>query len=334
MSNDLTPVGQLTRDRDNAWAARDVVPTLTIRPYRQIIEELTDMKRLYALALLLAFLVAGCRAAVQPVGSEPTEPPTSPATSAQSASPPASPTAEATDCDVPDDEPRGLLVAIRTEQHADHDRVVFQFDGRQAPNAFIKYVDRVTADPSDKPVALLGNAYVNVVFQGARLDTSPLENDPSQARRYDGPTRLTPRSPLLQELAVSGDFEAVLSFGLGLSDVAGLSTSIPANRGCVLLDVWRTSPNTLLWPVTSVAQAREVQQATKDGHQPWALDAQQVATSYTQHVLGWPQASVNRLAGHVFQADAGAQVAIITLTQPLGRPDTVWAVASVIRSKI
>jgi hypothetical protein len=227
-----------------------------------------------------------------------------------------------------------LLVAIRTEQHADHDRVVFQFDGRQAPDAVIKYVDGVTADPSDKPVALLGNAHVNVVFPGARLDTSPIEDDPSQARRYDGPTRLTPRYPLLQELAVSGDFEAVLSFGLGLSDVAGLSTSIPENRGCVILDVWRTSPNTLLWPMTSVAQARDVQQATKDGHQPWALDAQQVATSYTQHVLGWPQASVNRLAGHVFQADAGAQVAIITLTQPLGRPDTVWAVASVIRSKI
>jgi hypothetical protein len=292
------------------------------------------MKRLSALALLFAFLVAGCRAAVQPAGSEPTEQPTSPVTAARSTSTPASPTAGATDCDVPDDEPLGLLVAIRTEQHADHDRVVFQFDGRQAPNAYIKYVDRVTADLSDQQVALSGNAFVNIAFVGARLDTAPIEQDPSQTRRYAGPTRLTPRYPLLQELAVSGDFEAVLSFGLGLSDVAGLSVSIPENLGCLILDVWRASPNTLLWPMTSVAQAREVQQATKDGHQPWTLDGQQVATTYTQHVLGWPRASIKRLAGHVFQATAGAQVAIITLTQPLGRPDTVWAVASVIRSKI
>jgi hypothetical protein len=235
---------------------------------------------------------------------------------------------------VPDEEPAGLLAAIRTEQHADHDRVVFQFDGRQAPNAYIKYVDRVTRDPSDQPVPLLGNAFVNIAFLDARLDTSPIEHDPNQARRYAGPTRLTPRYPLLLELAVSGDFEAVLSFGLGLSDMAGLSVSIPEDLGCVILDVWRASPSTLLWPMTSVAQAREMQQATKDGHQPWTLSAQQVATSYTHHLLGWPQASIERLAEHVFQATAGAQVAIITLTQPLGRPGTVWAVASVVQSKI
>jgi hypothetical protein len=36
-----------------------------------------------------------------------------------------------------------------------------------------------------------------------------------------------PRYPLLRELAVSGDFEAVLSFGLGLWAVAGLTVTIP-----------------------------------------------------------------------------------------------------------
>jgi hypothetical protein len=227
----------------------------------------------------------------------------------------------------------GLLTAIRAEQHADHDRIVFQFDGPRAPGAAIKYVDRVTADPSDEPVPLIGRAFVNIAFVGARLDTAAIEDDPSQARRYTGPTRLTPRYSLLQELAVSGDFEAVLSVGLGLSTVAGLSVSIPDGAGCVILDVWRDAPKVLLWPVTSLAQARAVQQATKDGHQPWTLSAEQVATSYTHYVIGWPQARIDRLAEHVFQATAGAQVAVITLTQPIGRPGTVWAVGSVIRSK-
>ncbi len=60
--------------------------------------------------------------------------------------------------------------------------------------------------------------------------------------RYAEPTRLTPRYPVLQELAVSGDFEAVLSFGLGLSAVAQLDKSAPPGRGSVILDLWMTSP--------------------------------------------------------------------------------------------
>jgi hypothetical protein len=57
-----------------------------------------------------------------------------------------------------------------------------------------------------------------------------------------------------------------------------------------------------------------------------------VVTSFTYHVLGWPRARIERLTKHVFQTTTGAQAAIITLTQPLGRPGTVWAVASVIQS--
>jgi hypothetical protein len=325
----MSPVAKPTHGRDNAPAGRDVATifTPTLQP---TIEEVIGMKRLSTLALLLAFLVAGCRAAAQPSGPDATEAPTTPVTAAPPTAMAATRIATAAaDCNVPDGEPRGLLAAIRTQQHAEHDRVVFQFDGPKAPNAYVKYVDRVTTDPADQPVQLLGNAFVNIAFEGARLDTSPIEHDPSQARRYAGPTRLTPRYPLLQELAVSGDFEAVLSFGLGLSDVAGLSVSTPEDLGCVVVDVWHTSPNTLLWPMTSVAQAREMQQATKDGHQPWTLNAREVATSYAHNVLGWRQARIERLAEHVYQAQAGSQLAIITLTQPLGRPGTVWAVASV-----
>ncbi len=59
---------------------------------------------------------------------------------------------------------------------------------------------------------MLGDVFVALVFDGGRLDTAPTENDPTKVVRYAGPTRLTPRHPILQELAVSGDFEAVLSF--------------------------------------------------------------------------------------------------------------------------
>jgi hypothetical protein len=231
---------------------------------------------------------------------------------------------------LPDAGPAGLLAAIRTEHHDDHDRIVFQFHGPAAPEPTIGYVDHVTTDPANRPVALQGKAYLTVVFHGARLDTTPVESDPSRARRYAGPDRLSPGYPLLRELAIAGDFEAVLSFGIGLSGVAGLSESRPAGSGSVVLDIWPTAPRTLLWPMTTVAQAEEVQRATENGHQPWTLSAEQVAQSYAQSVLGWPQATVRRLSERVYEVRAPGKRAILTLTQPLGRPHTVWAVSSVV----
>jgi hypothetical protein len=293
------------------------------------------MKRLSILVVLTAFLVSGCGGPAHPATS------VSPhLTPASTGPPPADPPSTTADPDAAgadpvaaaDDGPSGLLAAIRTQHFADHDRVVFQFHGRRAPDPVARYADAITADPSDRPVPLLGRAFVHLAFHGGRLSTAPVESDPQKVRRYPGPTRLTPRYALLQELAVAGDFEAVLSFGLGLSAVSGLSVSTPANSASVDLDIWRTAPDALLWPVTSLAQAREVQTAAENGHQPWVLSAPDVVSSYVDHVLGWPQPTVRRLSDRVFQATAGSRSAVITVRQPLSRPDTVWAVACVVRS--
>jgi hypothetical protein len=101
----------------------------------------------------------------------------------------------------------------------------------------LTYVDRITEDPSDRPVPLLGELLLAVTFQGGRLDTASIEMDLAKVVRYEGPNRLTPRLPIVQEMAVSGDFEAVLSFGLGLSEQAELRTAAPAGQGCVILDL-------------------------------------------------------------------------------------------------
>src|SRR5262249_31038083 len=164
---------------------------------------------------------------------------------------------------------------------------------------------------------------------GGRLDTAPVEPDPAKARRYTGPTRLAPGYPLLKELAGAGDFEAVLSFGLGLASVAGLSTS--TSGATLTLDLWRTAPDTMLWPITSVSQAHQVQDAATAGHQPWTLDPAQVATHYAGSVLHL-SATTRRLHPNVSQVEAGAQVAVLTVRQPLGQPGTVWTVAAVVRS--
>jgi len=283
-----------------------------------------DMSRVCTLFALLLVLVTGCR----PAGSTAARPslPASPSTPAASATP-----ADRVPPLKQDDGPPGLLKSLHTEHYADHDRVVFQFYGPHLPSPYLRYVDRVTADPSDRPVPLAGRAFVQIAFHGGRLDTAPVEPDPAKARRYTGPTHLTPGYPLLRELNLVGDYEAVLSFALGLSAVAGLSTS--TNAGTLVLDLWATAPATMLWPITSIAQARQVQDATKAGHQPWTLDATQVAMQYTESVLHWPGAGIQPLSANVVQVydNDKAPAAVITLRQPLGQPGTVWTVASVVR---
>ena len=77
-------------------------------------------------------------------------------------------------------------------------------------------------DPSDQIVPLRGRAFVVVVFHGGTIDTARYAPDPETAPRYSGPLRLTPNYELLKEVAFAGDFEAVLSFGIGIDHVAGL----------------------------------------------------------------------------------------------------------------
>jgi hypothetical protein len=283
------------------------------------------MKHRATLAILTVMLVCGCRpAAPSADGAPPSGPTPSP-----SASSPALPsTAKPPPAAFPDDGPAGLLAAIHTERYPDHDRVVFQFHGRSVPAASVGYRDRITTDPADRPVPLAGAAFVHVAFHGARLDTAPVVSDPAKAQRYTGPTRLTPNLPTLREIATAGDFEAVLSFGLGLSTVAGLSSA--SAPGSFTLDLWGTAPESLLWPVTSVSQAEQLQQGAAAGHQPWTLRAADVAGNYVWQVMGWTGADESTIGPRVYQFTAGTRLAVVTTRQPLGRDGTVWAVAAVV----
>jgi len=198
--------------------------------------------RRIAVPAMLAMLLAACGTGVQPAPDRPAN--GQPATTSSAAPSSAATSSEVTgsavaDPWVPDDGPGGVLAAIYTEQFADHDRIVFHFHGRQAPDATLAYADEIRADPSDRPVPLLGTTFVRVVFHGGRLDTLPFENDPAKVVRYGGPTTLTPRYQTLEQLSVAGDFEAVLSFGLGLSGPAEIRTSTPDGQGSLIIDLWR-----------------------------------------------------------------------------------------------
>lgn len=109
------------------------------------------------------------------------------------------------------------IVAIRVAHHAEetpaYDRVVFEFNS-PIPPLRIEYVKQLFADGSGLPVDIAGRAMLQVQFMSARA-----HDDNGQ---ITAPTHLKPKLPILREMITTGDFEAVVSYGIGLSKKAEL----------------------------------------------------------------------------------------------------------------
>jgi hypothetical protein len=104
------------------------------------------------------------------------------------------------------------LVAIRAAHHDEatpcYDRVVFEFrDG--LPLFRIEYVDQLIGDGSGAPVSIAGAAILSVQMTPARA-----HNDSGQDT---APGRIKLKLPVVNEIVGSGDFEAVVTYGIGLA---------------------------------------------------------------------------------------------------------------------
>ncbi len=107
-----------------------------------------------------------------------------------------------------------VLTALRAGTHDGFDRLVLEFDG-PVSGYTVRYVDSVSAEPGGQPVPLAGSAFLQVVVQGATTDNA---FDTSAApRRYAGARRVSPDLPVLRQVALAGDFEAVLGVGAGVA---------------------------------------------------------------------------------------------------------------------
>jgi hypothetical protein len=111
--------------------------------------------------------------------------------------------------------PRGdaaLLYDVTAGCHPTFDRFVIR--ARYAtPGYDARYVRRVVADPSGRPVSLLGTKRIRVAFNLAA------GHDNRGTNLLAG--TLTPRCPNLLQVKKAGDFEGTVSFGLGLRRMAG-----------------------------------------------------------------------------------------------------------------
>ena len=130
--------------------------------------------------------------------------------------------------------PAMRLTDVRVaHQAAGYDRIVFQFAppvgasahlpaytvSRQASTKFVK-------DPSGLEVTMRGSSGLRIVFHGA-----------SGADSYTKSRDITPGLPVVQEVEQLGDFEAVLSWGAGLSRPSCIRTLELSNPTRLVIDV-------------------------------------------------------------------------------------------------
>jgi hypothetical protein len=107
--------------------------------------------------------------------------------------------------------PVPTLREIRAAHHPGFDRLVFEFSGGLPEFTRTRWVDEVIQDPSGRPARVAGNAFLEVVMFNVRAheDAAPFASTYGPGRRaYDLPNIAT--------VVNSGDFEAVVSFGVGL----------------------------------------------------------------------------------------------------------------------
>jgi hypothetical protein len=124
---------------------------------------------------------------------------------------------------------QAALYGLAVGCHVTFDRLVLRFR-LATPGYRVRLVNQVAQDPSGRPVALLGSANLLVVVRDAR------------AHSADGTRTLVPRvvTPLCQNLRqvkLAGDFEGIVSLGVGLGHSAGFRVFRLPNPTRIVVDV-------------------------------------------------------------------------------------------------
>jgi hypothetical protein len=138
---------------------------------------------------------------------------------------------------VPGAEPAvSTIVDIRAAHHPGFDRFVLEFDTPRAPRAVVAFVPRLVGDFSGQRVPVPGRAVIRVQVQGA------------QAHREGGePTVMLDQAfalPNVMSLRGAGDFEAVVTMGIGLAKRMPFHVHQLTNPGRLAIDVSTTFPRT------------------------------------------------------------------------------------------
>ena len=123
------------------------------------------------------------------------------------------------------------LKEVRAAKHSTFDRFTLEFD-IAPPGYKVEYVEPpILADPSGKEVAIDGKAFLQITIQGAVAYYLNTDNP------YTGPDELKPGLPNLVEAELTGDFEAVLTWVLGVNEEADFRVLTLESPARLVVDV-------------------------------------------------------------------------------------------------
>jgi hypothetical protein len=106
--------------------------------------------------------------------------------------------------------PAPVLTQVTAAHHPGYDRLVFTFRGGVPKQHTVRYVSQVIADPSGMPVNVVGSARLLVTF-------TPATGHGRAGTLIYAPTARTFALPGIIQVVPAGDFESVLSFGVGVA---------------------------------------------------------------------------------------------------------------------
>ena len=124
--------------------------------------------------------------------------------------------------------PVPTLVGIRAAHHPGFDRVVFEFRGGLPTTRRAAYVDRLLGDASGLPVRIAGQAILQVTFRSATAH---------DAQGSTAPARTAFALPNVMTTVRSGDFESVVTYGIGLARKTAVHVTTLRNPSRVVVDV-------------------------------------------------------------------------------------------------
>jgi hypothetical protein len=123
-----------------------------------------------------------------------------------------------------------VLSQITAAHHPGYDRLVFTFKGGVPSTHSVRYVSQVIGDPSGRPVNVAGSAKLLVRF-------SPANGHNDSGRVTYGATSRTFALPGIIQVVAAGDFESVLSFGVGVARAEPVHVFTLTNPSRVVIDL-------------------------------------------------------------------------------------------------
>jgi hypothetical protein len=129
-----------------------------------------------------------------------------------------------------------LLADVRVAGHGGFDRVTFEFRDGDVPGYRVRFVDPpITEDASGNEVEVDGAAFLEIIMTPASgVDLS----GETYEETYTGPARIGPSDTAsIAELVRTGDFEAVLTWHLGLGAEAPFAVGTLQDPPRLVIDV-------------------------------------------------------------------------------------------------